>query len=277
MNVERAWLSGASIIAAWMTFSTPCAAQQAGPPNHPDWAFGAPLGEALLVLSAAASNLTTYLPIGRPGWGPDAHHEHNKTADRVSDFTGAYGGLTLGMIGGFAFETGYYEEAQVRGSAVYAGRTTVVDAESILFSAAIVQGLKRVTARCRPHHFVNGKCTSTVHDAFPSGHTAPMGALAGTRLVFAAQSAGPWGYRWGAFAMVETMALTTAWLRVFAGKHSWSDVAAGYLIGHAVGALVALAHPMKSVPRGDRKSEPTQSTGQSLEGTPIGFTIQGVF
>lgn len=220
-------------------------------PNHPGFAFGAPSGEALLVLGAALSNASAALPQRATSWGPDAPHPHDRTADRISDFTGGYAGAPIAFLAGFGLEAGYFGEAGVRGGIVYAERTALVEIESLLFDSAVVNGLKRLTGRCRPLDFVDGQCTAALRDAFPSGHTAPMGALAGSRLLLAAQSTGPSGYRWGSFAMAEVMALTTAWLRVRAGKHSWSDVGAGFLIGHAIGLLVAAAHPMTPVPRGD--------------------------
>jgi hypothetical protein len=238
-----------------------CAAQAlpsraaAEPPNSPGYAFGAPGPEALLLLTAALSNLSSAIPQRATGWAPDAPHPYDRTAATLSDVTGAYAGAAIGVLAGFGLEAGYFGESGVRGGWVYAQRTSLVEIEGLLFSVATVNALKRLTGRCRPQHFVDGKCASNAapdaHQAFPSGHTAPMGVLAGTRLTFAAQSTGPSGYRWGSFALVETMALATAVLRVRAGKHSWSDVTAGLVIGHAVGVLVALAHPMMPVPEGD--------------------------
>ncbi|MEZ4307086.1 MAG: phosphatase PAP2 family protein [Polyangiaceae bacterium] len=206
--------------------------------------------------------------------GPDAPHAYNRTPDRVSDVTGAYGGAAIGMLAGLGLEIGYFEAAGVRGAAVYAQRTALVDLESVLFTRGVVDGLKRLTGRCRPRYFVDGACVSEVRDAFPSGHTAPMGALAASRLVIAAQSSGPWEYRWGAFGISETLAIATAVLRVKAGMHSWSDVAGGFLIGHAVGALVALAHPMQAVDPADRREGAASS---AIGRGGFGLTWSGAF
>lgn len=259
MFVKQARSRRAAPILAALTFaalSLPAqAAAQPPPPNHPGYAFGAPGAEVLFVLSAALANFTNALPQRDTGWAPDAPHPYDKVADRISDFTGGYGGTAIGLLAGLGLEMGYFDASGVRGAAVYAQRTALVEIEALLFQVAAVNGLKRLTGRCRPQYFAGGRCVTPAPEdsrqAFPSGHTAPMGALAGVRLVLASQSTGPEGYRWGSFALAETMALATTLLRVRAGKHSWSDVTAGLVIGHAVGVLVALAHPMQSIPAGD--------------------------
>ena len=50
--------------------------------------------------------------------------------------------------------------------------------------------------------------------------------------------------RWIDFGLTEVAAMATGTLRVAAGAHSPSDVAAGWAIGHLTGVGVALAHPM---------------------------------
>lgn len=250
--------------------STPTTSLSA--PNHPGYAFGAPSGEALFALAAGLSNLTGALPQRATGWGPDSPHPYDRTADRISDFTGGYGGTPIGLLSGFGLELGYFGEGGVRGGVVYAQRSALVEIEGLLFTSGVVNGLKRLTGRCRPDDFRGGVCEARVQDAFPSGHTAPMGALSGSRLLVAAQSTGAVGYRWGSFALAETMTLVTAWLRVRAGKHSWTDVGAAFLIGHAIGVLVAAAHPMTPVPPGDLRP-PDGPTGQG----GLGLTWSGSF
>lgn len=268
---------GAAVLCTALLWPAEASAQapaQAPAPNHPDFAFGSPTGEVLLVLAAGLSNVSSLLPQGATAWGPDAPHPYDRTADRLSDVTGAYGGAAIGLLAGIGMEAGYFGEGGVRGGVVYAQRTALVELEGLLFTRAIVDAVKRATGRCRPHHFEAGGCTTDVRDAFPSGHTAPMGAMAGSRLVMAAQSTGASGYRWGSFALAEGMAVATAWLRVRAGKHSWSDVGAGWLLGHAVGVLVALAHPMQRVPAGE--IGPVDGDGVTGQGG-FGLTWTGTF
>jgi membrane-associated phospholipid phosphatase len=264
---------GAALLGAALLLPAQAAAQQEPPPNHPGYAFGKPGGEALLFLVAGLSNLASALPQSDTRWGPDAVSLHDRRIDRLSDVTGAYGGAVLGLVAGLGFEAGYFGEAGVQHGVNYAQRTALIELEGLLLTRAFVDATKRLTGRCRPHHFDAGKCArEAAPDAFPSGHTAPMGALAATRLLIAAQSTGPSGYRWGSFALAETMALTTALLRVRAGKHSWSDVAVGLLLGHAVGVLVTLAHPMIPVHPDDLRSA-EGATGQG----GLGLSWTGTF
>jgi membrane-associated phospholipid phosphatase len=51
------------------------------------------------------------------------------------------------------------------------------------------------------------------------------------------------GLRWTAFAIAETSIVVTGALRVGAHAHSWEDVVAGAILGHAAGALIAFVHP----------------------------------
>lgn len=241
-------------------------------PNYPGFAFGSEAGEVLFSLGALAVNATALLPQRTTDWAPDAPHPLDLTASAWSDATGGWGGTFIGFGTGYALESAYFADAGVQhGAGVYALHQSIVDVQSTLYTAAIVFGLKRLTGRCRPRDYVAGPggtfaCLDVKRDAFPSGHTAPMGALAGSRLIAAGLTTGPTGFRWASFGLAEVMALTTAVLRVQAGAHSWSDVAAGLLIGHAVGALVAFAHPMTPVPRGDLRG----GTGALAEG---GFAL----
>lgn len=228
--------------------------------TYPGYAFGSVAGEVVLSAFAVLSNTATLWPRQTSQWGPDAPHPYDRSADRWSDATGGYGGVAIGFGTGYFFESAHLADAGVtHGAGIYALHQTIVEAQATLFTRGVVELVKRVTARCRPRFFVNGACSeipvggarSTSNDAFPSGHTAPMGAMAGSRLVLAGLTSGPAGYRWASFGLAEALALTTGILRVEAGAHSWSDVVSGFLIGHAIGVLVAFAHPVQVVDRGD--------------------------
>ena len=250
---------------------TTASAQTAQIPNYPGFGFGTPAGEALLALGIGLSNAASALPQRDTGWGPDASHPHDPVIDRVSDFTGAYGGAAIAVASGYAFERAYFDDAGSLGGPVYSLHGALVDVESAALARGVVDALKRLTGRCRPRYFVNGQCTTQVRDAFPSGHTAPMGAIAGARLLFALNTEGPPGFRWASFGVAETMALATGVLRVKAGMHSWTDVGTGIVLGHALGLLVALAHPMRHVDRTDYPPPETTSQGG------FGLTWGGTF
>jgi hypothetical protein len=61
--------------------------------------------------------------------------------------------------------------------------------------------------------------------------------------------------------------------RVGAGAHSWEDVTVGWLLGHATGALMALAHPMVDAPVIDNE----RSAGGALSTAPVFFLWGGQF
>ncbi len=253
-----------SALCVGVAIASPANAQSGEVPNHPGFAFGSPAGEALFALGIGLSNAASALPQRDTGWGPDAHHAHDPVIDRVSDFTGAYGGAAIAILSGYGLETAYFGDAGSRGGGVYALHGALVELESAGLSRAVVDALKRLTGRCRPRYFLDGACTSQVRDAFPSGHTAPMGAIAGARLWTATQTEGPAGFRWANFGIAEAMALTTGVLRVKAGMHSWTDVGTGIVLGHAIGLLVALAHPMRHVDRADYPPPDTSQGGFAL-------------
>lgn len=260
-SVLRSLAAAGALVGAVLIPSRPASAQPAFAPSYPDFAFGAPAGEALLMVGSVLSMSAMLLPQRATGWGPDSARPHDGTIDRVSDFTGAYVGTVLALGAGYEMEAAYFGNERVRGSGVYALRQPLVDLEAATLTTGMVFLLKRLTGRCRPRFYLDTVCApDSLHDAFPSGHTAPLSAMAGARLLLATRTEGAAEVRWGAFALTEVMALTTAVLRVRAGMHSWSDVLGGVALGHAVGLLVAAAHPMRAVEVRDRAA-PASATG----------------
>ena len=83
----------------------------------------------------------------------------------------------------------------------------------------------------------------------------------------ALRSDGSSGPRFVSFAWAEAATLTTGLLRMGAGAHSWEDVLVGWVVGHGVGALVAMAHPMKAAPV-DGLEAGTGVTAQALRLSP---------
>jgi membrane-associated phospholipid phosphatase len=118
--------------------------------------------------------------------------------------------------------------------------------ETAVYTSAVVFGLKWAVARPRPYLYYSpspyGPHSPDSYHSFVSGHTAVASSL----VVFTAvtwhrlnkQSFKPvW-----ALAGLCSLALGTAALRVVAGKHFVSDVAAGMLLGGAVGWAVPRLH-----------------------------------
>lgn len=261
------WLSGAFTAVAVLLAETEARAADApgAPPsastiyNAPDWAFGSPVGEAALAAVTTASLATFLLPQRRGTWGPYSSRAAHASIGTVSDFTGALFGSALLMTSGYLLESAYYRDGGVGDPYARALRTTLIDLEAVTFTSGLVFGIKRLAGRCRPRAWKEGKCGNldTDYDAFPSGHTAPVAALAGARFALALNSSGNTALRYTAFGIAEGATLFTAFMRVAAGAHSWEDVVGGWIIGHGAGLLIGYAHPMVDLENG-QPSETSQ-------------------
>jgi membrane-associated phospholipid phosphatase len=211
----------------------------------PDWALGAPGGE-VAVASLATASLAAYLiPQRRGAWGAWSSREANVAIGLASDFTGAFFGTVILGAQTYAFESGYYADAGVPEPFARSLRTSLIDAESVLLATGVTLTIKRLAGRCRPRSWHDGKCGSEDidYDAFPSGHTAPVAAIAGARLLLAMRTPGGSALRFGALGVAEAATLATMALRVAAGAHSWEDVGAGLIVGHVTGVAIAALHP----------------------------------
>ena len=250
----------ALVVLVWLTVGD-AAQGQAIAPNGPGWAFGSPTGEAALAVAAVASQALHFLPQQKRNWAPYSARPVHRSYGIASDFTGSIIGGSWQITASYGLEATYLSANGYRDAVPRALRATLVDAEAMLFSLGLTGAIKRLAGRCRPRAWKNGRCGSATvpaeHDAFPSGHTAPVAAVAGSRLLLAVRSNGDATARYVAFGLAEGATLVTATLRVLAGAHSWQDVVVGALLGHATGALVALAHPMQTL-------EPTSSSAATL-------------
>ncbi|WP_437769728.1 phosphatase PAP2 family protein [Sorangium sp. So ce764] len=228
-----------------LAWSAPAAAQ-AGP-AAPDWAFGAPGGEAALAAACAASLATYLLPQRRSGWGAASSEERNDAIGLASDITGAAAGTLLLLGGGYALEGSYLAGAGVPRPYARALRTSLIEAEAAALSTGLSNVIKRLSGRCRPRSWRTDRCgeTDLDFDAFPSGHTAPVAAVAGARLNLALRTTGDAAPRLGALALAEAATVVTMALRIGAGAHSWQDVGAGMILGHVTGFAIAAVHPLR--------------------------------
>lgn len=231
--------------------------------NGPDWAFGHPAGEVVLGTVSALSLVAVAIPQRATNWGPDEGRPHDRWYGFASDFTGAVIGAVWQLAAGYGLEVSYYRDNDVSQTYRRAWRTVLVDSEATLLGLGLTYVIKRLTGRCRPRAWREdavgvGRCDPDrpEHDAFPSGHTVTVSALAGSRLVLGARSQGASETRYGAFAFAEAASLVTGALRVLAGAHSWEDVLGGWGLGHGVGALVAFAHPMDDLDPADTEPAP---------------------
>lgn len=118
----------------------------------------------------------------------------------------------------------------------------VVEAEVLLATAAATQLAKAAFARPRPYAYPSADVGGDSHASFWSGHTSSAFAAA-TSMVYWLHRRQP-GARWDLLAAVLgfAAAAATGVLRVVAGRHFPSDVAAGALAGAAIGWAVPAIH-----------------------------------
>ncbi len=270
----RVGLSGAvvplAVAGALALYPKPALAS--GPaPNAPDWAFRALGGEIATAIVCAAPLSLAFLPQRRSAWGAWRTWEPDRFYGLLSDLTGAAFGSALAMSTGYILEGRYYQLAGLSAPFTRSLRTSIIDLEAVALASGVAFGIKRMTGRCRPRAWKEGKCgdLDTDYDAFPSGHTTPVAAVAGVRFALAINSTGDRGLRYAAFGVAEGLTLVTAVLRVAAGAHSWEDVLGGWILGHGTGVLLAYAHPMVDLP-----DEAPSETSQPL--APM-FTWAGSF
>lgn len=227
-----------------LAWSTPAAAQ-AGP-AAPDWAFGAPAGEVAVVAACTASLTAYLLPQRRSAWGAASSEERNETLGLASDITGATVGTLLQLGSGYALEGSYLAGTGVPHPFSRALRTSLIEVEAVALSTGLSSMIKRLSGRCRPRSWRTDRCgeTDLDFDAFPSGHTTPVAAIAGVRLNLALRTTGAAAPRLGALALAEAATVVTMALRIGAGAHSWQDVGAGMILGHVTGFALAAIHPI---------------------------------
>jgi membrane-associated phospholipid phosphatase len=133
----------------------------------------------------------------------------------------------------------------------------VIYAEAFSLALFAKNAGKALFPRVRPWVYmapVSGTAPDTWegNDSFPSGHATMAFAAAGFGITYAAIMFPnePWLIP---FIVAEAGgAVVTASLRVFAGMHFISDVAAGALLGSAIGVTVPLLHRLVAGATGPR-------------------------
>lgn len=227
--------------------------------NRPDWAFGHPAGEAAIAALALGSNATFFLDQQASTWAPSHVRPFDPVVSEWSDLVGAVGGAAIQLGVGYVTESAYLAESGAADPGTLSLYGAMVETEALLLSSGATFLVKRLSGRCRPRAYHDGRCSQ--FDAFPSGHTAAVSPFAGARLVRLVQSEGGGvTFRAIGYAAAEIGTFTTAVLRVLAGAHSWEDVVVGGLLGHASGVLVALAHPPVAVTRDPGKARNPMTT-----------------
>jgi membrane-associated phospholipid phosphatase len=123
----------------------------------------------------------------------------------------------------------------------------VVLVEALALSSALTQVMKSASGRLAPivyspHATASDLASPDAARSFPSGHTAAAVSVATAYAVtfWKRHPESPW--RIVVLAAGESLALTTGIFTIAAGWHYPTDVAAGALVGGAMGLLIPFIH-----------------------------------
>ena len=127
----------------------------------------------------------------------------------------------------------------------------IMYAESVLVSYGIKELTKSIVSRARPYMYYDNKPIDLIqegdwNESFPSGHStlAFMGATFASYVFSKYFSDSPWKYV--VTAASYSIATATAVFRVAGGKHFFTDVLTGAVIGTATGFLVPWLHSLRA-------------------------------
>ncbi len=131
-------------------------------------------------------------------------------------------------------------------------RDRTVQAEAVFLTLGVTTLMKVLVARARPYTYFDGETrsrnpgyeadTEEAFLSFPSGHAslAWTSAASGVGILAATRPDLPWTTHFAAGAAGGGLATATALLRVEAGKHFPTDIAAGAALGAGIGIAVPL-------------------------------------
>jgi hypothetical protein len=153
-------------------------------------------------------------------------------------------------------KTAHISDGMALGTALAAGMVTFalpknqqtqyiqLGVQNVWITANITQTVKMLALRNRPYTEVPGFVSTRTDDQFSffSGHSAITATAATTAILMALNQ--PNISNWGKAAAYSAggLALTTATLRIAAGKHYPSDVVTGILVGVAVAVINTKLH-----------------------------------
>jgi len=232
---------------AWMLlFAVPRARAhaQAGPIYRASWWDAASVGAAgaLFVLPTVLD-----LPKGPPSCGSTAPCDPATipTVDRsaLHTFSDGAGTASTALLAGVAGLTAF---ASLQGLPARQARGNfVMLANAAAWTAASSEWLKVVIRRKRPVLYTSGAAAAAAdresQQSLPSGHASLAFAAATSYLVLARRQHLP--HRTRNAILLYAGAVGVSALRVAAGKHFPTDVAAGAALGSGIGWLSATVHP----------------------------------
>ena len=156
-------------------------------------------------------------------------------------YNGRTAHISDGMALGTAFAAGMVTFALPRNQQTQYIQLAV---QNVWITANITQTVKMLALRNRPYTQVPGFVSTKTDDHFSffSGHSAITATAATTAILMALNQ--PNISNWGKAAAYTAggLALTTAGLRIAAGKHYPSDVVTGILVGVAVAVINTKLH-----------------------------------
>lgn len=169
------------------------------------------------------------------------HRPWDPTIGTASDVV-LWGGMGASVAAGFAVEVWGH---RARGWQVV--RAPLVISEAAIMAFGFVSLTKSLGSVCRPRAWRDetATCESAAVDdrrSFPSGHTAPLAAMAGASLGMWLFPSRPDHAVAPLFAATLALAGTNLALRVAAGAHSWVDTSVGFTGGFALGLATAALH-----------------------------------
>lgn len=258
-------LPASAVLLAGLLGGAPAAAETVAPPApapgssvrvHYSWKVDVPLLAGGLGGMILGNNIATEtldvppggLDPGRIHWGidRDALHELDESADRLSDKVltlSVFLPLTLGVVTAPSGERWHA-----------AGDRSAMTVESMAVALGAAAVLKNVVSRPRPFNYLDeaqrpdaphwDSQTDRAFQSMPSGHATTVWCSAALLWMdpWLDEPEATWKRRAGIPCLGSTVAMLTGGLRVEAGQHFPTDVAAGALLGAASGTLVPLLH-----------------------------------
>lgn len=172
---------------------------------------------------------------------------NNSTEWRLVSDLGMYGAVALPLVATLL-------DVGLSGSANFAqdaARDILVITEAVAVTTFATHLLKYAVQRPRPAMYQSGSSRSFEQNvSFPSGHTSAAAAgFTAYAMTFALRHADSgWRYVVGLGAGLATAAV--AYGRVAGGRHFYSDVLAGALLGAGCGAVIPLMHRKETEAQG---------------------------
>ena len=199
------------------------------------------LGGASLAVGSLALSPPTVNVAPLDGLG---HRAFDATWDTTSTVV-LVGGMTLGL--GFAWGTERIGSHRTGWDAL---RAPLILGEAALMASGIVNVVKNIVGECRPRSWRDATQTCVPYDgntreehvAFPSGHTAPLAAMAGASLGMMLLPTHTRAEYLPLTLVMTALAGTNLVARELAGAHTFVDTTAGFVLGAGVGFATAALH-----------------------------------